>query len=226
MTVMMLLVLHEHIVSDLGVLAAVTAGLTVRTACGLVRHIEHLGVRTAGTILQAPPVILCRKVEYILLLKAGLDPILRTLLISGCILISRKNGSCQMIHVETEHIRQKFKTPLTPFFLEVVTQRPAPHHLKEGHMALVSDRVDIVGSDTPLYVHQSGAERMLLSQQIRHQGLHTGHIKQNARGAVGNQRYRSHIHMSALQIEFFPSISKFIRSELFHCFLSFNQISR
>ena len=68
---MMFLVLHENIISELGVFAAMTAGTAIRAAVRLVRNIEHLAVGTAGTVLQSPPVILCGKIINMLFLKSG-----------------------------------------------------------------------------------------------------------------------------------------------------------
>ena len=66
----MLLVLHEYVITDLGILTAVASGTAVGTAGRYILYIEHLTVGTAGTILEAPPVILGGKVEDILGLKA------------------------------------------------------------------------------------------------------------------------------------------------------------
>ena len=66
---MMLFILHKHIVSQLCILTAVTAGSTVWSAVGLVRHIEHLAVGAAGSVLQSPPVIFCGQIINILFLK-------------------------------------------------------------------------------------------------------------------------------------------------------------
>ena len=74
-------------------------------------------------------------------------------------------------------------------------------------MALVTHRIDIVRADTALHIAEPRSERMLLSQQVRHQGLHARHIEKNAGGAVGYQRYRSHVHMSSLDIKLLPCSS-------------------
>ena len=70
-SVLMLFILHENIVTDLGILTAMASGLTVGTAGRyIVLYIEHLAVGTAGSEFKTPPVILCGKVEDILSLKA------------------------------------------------------------------------------------------------------------------------------------------------------------
>ena len=69
-SVLMLFVLHEYVITDLGILTAVASGTAVGTAGRYILYIEHLTVGTAGTVLEAPPVILGGKVEDILGLKA------------------------------------------------------------------------------------------------------------------------------------------------------------
>ena len=40
-------------------------------------------------------------------------------------------------------------------FLEIITKTPATHHFKEGNMALISNRIDIVCTDTARYKRQA-----------------------------------------------------------------------
>ena len=210
MAVLMLLVLHENVVSKLGVLAAGAARSAVGTAVRLIGNIEHLGVRAAGSVLEAPPVVLCRKIVDIFFLETGSDTVFRALFVTRRILVARKDRSRQVIGVKSEDLCQKIETPLAAFFLEVIAERPGTHHLKEGHVALVADGVDIVGSDASLHVTESRAQRVLLPEKIRHQGLHAGHVEHHARGSVRHQRNGADIHMSAVDIELFPGISQFI----------------
>jgi len=185
MAVMMLLILHEYIITQLGVFATVTAGAAVRSAIRSVSDIEHLTVGTAGAVFQSPPVIISGQIIYVLLLESGSDTILCALLISGGILITGKYSGSQMIRIKSEHLGQQFKTPLTTFLFKIITKAPASQHLEEGYMALVTYGIDIISTYTTLYVTESGTQRVLLSQQIRHQRLHTGNVKHNTGGTVG-----------------------------------------
>ena len=83
-------------------------------------------------------------------------------------------------------------------------------------MAFVAYGINIVGAYTALYVAESGTQRVLLSQQIRHQRLHSGNVEHNTGGSVRYQGYCSHIHMATVYIKLFPSFSQLIRSELSH----------
>ena len=185
MTVMMLLILHEYIITQLCVFATVTAGAAVRSAIRSVCDIEHLTVGTTGTILQSPPVIVSGQIIYVLLLESGSDTILCTLLISGGILVTGKYGGSQMVSIKSEHLGQQFKAPLTTFLFEIIAKTPASHHFEEGYMALVAYRIDIIGTYTALYVTESGTQGVFLSQQIGHQRLHTSYVEHNTGGTVG-----------------------------------------
>ena len=103
---MMLLILHEYIITQLGVFATVTAGAAVRSAIRSVSDIEHLTVGTAGAVFQSPPVVIGRQIIYILLLETGSDTVVCAFLISGCILVTGKYSSSQMIRIKSEHLGQ------------------------------------------------------------------------------------------------------------------------
>ena len=83
-------------------------------------------------------------------------------------------------------------------------------------MALVTYGIDIVGTNAALHIAESGTQRVLLSQQIRHQRLHARYVEHNTGGSVRYQGYCSHIHMATVYIKLFPSFSQLIRSELSH----------
>ena len=138
MAVLMLLILHENIVADLCILAAGASRTAVRAAVRNVSNIEHLAVRTAGTIFQTPPVIVCTEIVDILRLESGSDSELCAFLISGSILIACENRSCEMIPVESENVSKELVTPLASFFLKIITKAPAAHHLKECNVASVT----------------------------------------------------------------------------------------
>ena len=106
MTVMMLLILHKYIITQLRVFTTVTAGAAVRSAIRSVSDIEHLTVGTAGAVFQSPPVVISGQIIYILLLETGSDTILCAFLVSGCILVTGKYSSSQMVGIKSEHLCQ------------------------------------------------------------------------------------------------------------------------
>ena len=201
MSVFMLFILHKNVITKFCIFSAAAAGTTIRTAIRYISNVEHFRVGTTWTILQSPPVIFRRKVINILFLKAGVNTALCAFLITRSILITGKYSCCKMISVETIHLCQQLVTPFTTILFEVVAKRPATHHFKECNMALISYGIDIIGTNTSLYVTKSCTKRMLLPQQIRHQGLHTCYIEQYTCGTIRYQRHSSHIHMATFFIE-------------------------
>ncbi len=69
-SIMMLLILHEYIISKLCILSAIATWSTIRTTVIYISYIEHLAIWTTRTIFKSPPVIFCRKIMYILRLKS------------------------------------------------------------------------------------------------------------------------------------------------------------
>ena len=124
-----------------------------------------------------------------------------------------------MIRIKPEHLCQQFKAPLAALLLKVISKAPASHHLKEGYMTFVANGINIIGTDTALYIAESGSQRMLLPQKIRHQWLHSRNVKKDSGRTVGHKRNCSYIHMPPVNIKLLPCLSEFIRSELSH-FLS------
>ena len=74
-TVLLLVVLHEHVVPDFQIRAAVAGRRAVRAA-GLFGDDEHLGIRAAraGDARRAPPVVLLRQIEQVVILHAAAAP--------------------------------------------------------------------------------------------------------------------------------------------------------
>ena len=60
------------------------------------------------------------------------------------------------------------------------------------------------------------AARETLTQKIRHQRLHSGHVEKYSRRSVGDKGNRPHIHMSTVNIKLFPGLSKLLRCKLSH----------
>ena len=86
-----------------------------------------------------------------------------------------------MVGIKAKHFCQKLEAPFAAVLLKVIAERPAAHHLEECAVALVSDRIDIVGTNTALNVAEPCSERMLLTEEVRHQGLHTRNVEHDAR---------------------------------------------
>ena len=89
-----------------------------------------------------------------------------------------------MIRIKAKQLRQQFKAPLATFFLEIIAKAPASHHFKESAMALVTNGINVIGTNTALYVAKSRSKGMLLPKQIRHERLHAGHVEHNTCGSV------------------------------------------
>ena len=145
----------------------------------------------------------------ILTLKSRFDTALCTFLISRCVVVSGKYSGSKMITVKSEYICKQFPAPLASFFLEVIPETPASHHLKKSNMGSVSHRIYIVCTDAPLNIAKPCTHRMLLTEKIRHQRLHSRNIKHNSGRAVRYEGYRTNVLVPSCFIEFFPCVSEF-----------------
>ena len=122
MTVLVLLILHEYVVTDLRVLAAVASRTAVRAAVRYVCDIEHLAVRTARTVLESPPVVVCTEIVDIFFLKAGSKTEACALFVARCVLVACENSGSEVISVKTEYVGKKLIAPLASFFLEIIAE--------------------------------------------------------------------------------------------------------
>ena len=188
----LLLILHEHVVPDLEVAAAVAGGRAVGAAGRLVADDEHLGIRAAGAgdAGGAPPVVLLGQVEQVLVLHALRTPQVRRLLVAGAVGVALKHGEGQLVGVQAQPVLagQEFPAPRDHLLLEVVAQGPVAQHLEEGQMAGIAHLVDVAGADALLHVRQPRAHGMLLAHQIGHQRMHAGGGEQHGRVVLGNDR--------------------------------------
>ena len=219
-------VLHVHVVTDLDIPSAAAGRSAVRAAGLVVTGVEPLVVGTAGGAggaFQLPPVIALGQVEDVLRQDADFLQQVRGFIIPGSGVIAFKNGGADFLAVQAKDLGQQVVTPLGFFLLEIIAQGPVAHHLKEGEMGGVADTFNIHGTDAALYIAQALLSgRMLLAQQIRHQGLHAGHVEHDAGGSVADERDGSDIDMSPFFIKTDPGISQFLGRDSFHnCQLSF-----
>ena len=138
-------------------------------------------------------------------------------IIPGSGVIAFKHGGADFLAVQAENLGQQVIAPLGLFLLEIIAQGPVAHHLKEGEVSGVADAFNIHRTDAALHVAQALLSgRMLLAQQIGHQGLHAGYVEHDAGGPVTDQRDGSDIDMSPFLIETDPGISQFLGRDSFH----------
>ena len=192
----LLVVLHEHVVPDFQVRAAVAGGGAVRPA-GLFHDHEHFGVRAAGAgdAGGAPPVVGLGQIEQVVVLDAAGAPEVGGLFVPGAVLVALKDGEGQLVLGQAQifFAGQEFPAPGDHFLFEIIAQGPVAQHFKEGQVAHVADLVDVAGADALLHVREPRAHGVLLAHQIGHQGMHAGGGEQDRRvvlrddGGGGNQ---------------------------------------
>ena len=188
--VLVLAVAHEDVVPDLEVLATGAAGMAVGTACGAAGVDEHLRIGSAGSGLscRTPPVVLLGHVEDPVLADAKALPDTGGLLVTRCVLIPGEDGHGQPFRIDAEMLREELVAVLDSLLLEVGAQRPVAQHLEEREMMRVAHAVDVAGTDALLVVDQPVACRMLGSQDVRYEGVHSRRGEKHGRIVLGNQR--------------------------------------
>ena len=131
--------LHEDVIPDLDVLAAVAAGAAVGTALLLAGVDEHLGVGAAGAGLAggAPPVVLAREAEDALLGDAEALPDFNGLLVGRDARLALEDRDVELLGAEAEVLREELEGPGDGLLLEVVVERPVAEHFEEGEVGLV-----------------------------------------------------------------------------------------
>jgi hypothetical protein len=72
--------------------------------------------------------------------------------------------------------------------LEVVAQAPAAEHLEEGGVTAVADLLDVLHAQACLTVGETPAIGMVLSEQVREEGLHAAAREQGRGVILRNQR--------------------------------------
>ena len=210
-------ILHVDVIADFDIPAAAAGRTAVRAAGLVMTGIEPFVVGAAGGTgrpFQLPPVIRLGKVENVLRQDADTPEQVRGFIVPGGGFVAFEDSGTDLPAVQAENLGQQVIAPLGFFLLEIVSQGPVAHHLKEGEMGRVADAFNIHRADAALDVAQpflSG--RMLLAEQIGHQRLHAGHIEHDAGAAVADQRNSADIDMSPFLVKADPGVSQFLGSD-------------
>ncbi len=186
-------VLHEHVVPYLKVLAAGTAGLAVGAAGLLAGVDKHLRIRTAGSGGSGgPPPVVAAGHEIDPLLRHSLrTPDLRRLRIRRDLFVPFKDRHGEMFGIKPQPLLagEKFPAHLNGALFEVVPQGPIAEHLKEGKMGGIPHRLDVAGANTLLVVDQPRPLGMLLPEKVGNQRMHTGGGKEHRRVVLRYERF-------------------------------------
>ena len=216
-----LVVLHEDVVPNLHVLAAMTPGAAVRAARGLAGVQEHLGVRAAGAgdARRAPPVVLAPLGEDMALGNALRLPASDGFVVARDALFALEDGHVEVLGLQPQLGGEELKAPGNGLLLEVIAQRPVAEHLEEGQVRAVAHRVDVAGAHALLHVGQAAAGRMGLTEQIGHQRVHARRREQHGRVVLGDDRgpgnNRVPLALEKLQIH----LAQRVGGQLSHCML-------
>jgi hypothetical protein len=206
-------VLHEDVVPDLGVVPAVAAGAALRSARFLrLVDEEDLGVGPAGAGLAggAPPVVLLREEEDVVLRDALGLPELGGLGVLGGIGVASEGGDSQLLGRDVQDLLQELVAPGDGLLLEVVAQRPVPEHLEERQVAGVPDLVDVARPDALLEVGEALPGRVLLAQEIGHEGVHPGSGEENGGVVLGDEGGRADLDVAPCFEEIDVCFSEFL----------------
>jgi hypothetical protein len=79
-------------------------------------------------------------------------------------------------------------------------------------MGCITDGFNIPGSDTFLNIHQPGTCRMILSQKIGHQRVHSGGGEKNRGIVLGNKRFPGYFSVASGREKLYVLMSQFIGS--------------
>src|SRR5579884_156753 len=196
-------VLHENVVANLDILAAVAARSAVGAARGQTGIIEEFGIGSAGAGLAngTPPVVFARQVIDALLWNAQFAPDLSRLLVARRQFIARENSDGDALFLQPQHVGKPFQRPAQRLLFPVVAQRPETEHLEESVVARIAHLLDVIGTQALLYVGEPPPKRVALAQQERHQRLHTRADKQSCRVVLRHERGRWDQRVSALYKE-------------------------
>ena len=222
-----LVVLHEDVVPDLDVLAAVAARTAIGTALLLAGVDEHLGVRTARTRRpgRPPPVVLARQAEDALVGKPERLPdrdgllVGRDVALIALLALAAEDRHVELLRLEAEVLRQKLKAPADRLLLEVVVQRPVAEHFEEGEVRRVADRVDVARPDALLHVREARPRWMRhLPHQVRHERVHARRREEHGRVVLGNHARAGNARVPLRLKEALIHLAKFICRQLLHFF--------
>ena len=177
LSVCSLIVLHKYVVPNFQIFAAIARRVALVAAVRNVGYVEHFAVRSArtGNSCRSPPVILLGKIEYTTLIYTALFPEFCALIISRAVFVACENRNGKMLRIYTEIllIGKEFIAPSYLLLFKIVTERPVSEHLKERAVACVADFVYISRTNTLLNVRQPIACRVLSSQKVGNERMHS-----------------------------------------------------
>ena len=87
---------------------------------------------------------------------------------------ANKTRYVQSLRIKTNFLSQKHPHPTNLLFLKIVAQTPVSKHLKKRRMAIITNVVDVLRSQTRLRIGNSLTFGMRLTKQVRNHRLHSG----------------------------------------------------
>ena len=198
LTVSGLSILHEDVVPDLEVLAALAAWLAVRTACRTTCIYEHFAVRAARSGLAGwtPPVVLTRQEEDSVVWDSHAVPELCALSVAWNAVFACEYCDGKLLNGDSKHLGEELEAPRNHLFLEVVAKRPVAKHLKASEMMRVPYAVYIACPYAFLVVREPLSRRMLLSQKIRYERMHSSRREKHGWVVLRDDRCTAYLHMA------------------------------
>ncbi len=177
--------LHEHEVPELNepVIATESGAAVGAEGWSLVEEDLRAGA-ARPRVAHVPEVVLAEALDALRANANQVTPELFGLVVA----VVHRNP--EPLGVEAKSLCNQAPCVLDGAFLEVVAKGEVAHHLEEREVALGgADDVDVGGSEALLDRHSARRWRRFFEQEVRLEGDHAGHRKQE-RGVVGNQRGR------------------------------------
>ena len=115
-----------------------------------------------------------------------------------------------MVRIDLQDLGQELVAPSDGFGLEVVAQGPVAEHLEEGEVAGIPDLVDVAGPDALLEVGEPSASGVLLSEEIRYQGVHPCGCEKDSRIVLRHEGCGTDLRVAALFKEIDVGFSHFL----------------
>ena len=169
---------HEDVVPVLEVAIGVVAGPVVGAAELRATVEVHLRTRPAGAgVARLPEVLRARQRHDALLRDADRAPDLDRLCVrtKAELLVTLEDRHPDQLGIEAEALGGELPAPGDRLLLEVVAEAPVAEHLEEGQMAGgVADLVDVDRPEAALDVRDPRGGRLLLTLEVRLEGLHPG----------------------------------------------------
>jgi len=199
--VVFFVVLHEHVVPDFKVFAAMAAGTAVGPACGFAGIDKHFGVWTAWASFACgtPPVILTRQEIDSLFGYTKRAPNRSRFFITRNALVASEYSHRQLCRIDAQVLGacQKFVRPADCFFFKIVAERPVAEHLEKSEVTRIAYCVDIAGADALLVVSEALARRVRLAKQVRNERVHARGGKEHRGIVFGDEGLAAYLRMPA-----------------------------